>query len=291
MADEYKEIKAEPGVSKDELHPGRMRRFVTHLSAAARQAEDRSAKKQHIKDKLERIKSVSLNKRSTKQAIESELGSFESAVHDILNDEEKILEEQRRETRQINELRGMVERLSRKLIDIGREYADELEAKDRKIMELREALAAAHIRISESGEERQKKIAEIEERVKAKQKEPVPAERRSKEDHISEIESQLRLLEQRHRDLERSGKHTRSDLDRVRRLIDSHKQTLMRAKGLEVRPPKPKAVPGPKKAGPKKPVKKAKATKKRAAGKPVGRAKKKPAKKKTPGSRAKARRK
>lgn len=258
MAEDYDEVEAAPGVSKEDLHPGRMRRFVTHLSAAAMRAEERSAKKKQIKEKLDRIKSVSLNKRSTKQAIETELGSFESAVHDVLNDEEKILEEQRRETRQINELKRMVENLSRKLIDIGREYASELEEKDNKIMELREALASAHIRISESGEDRQKKIEDIEKRIRAKQEESVPEELKSKQENIAEIESHLRVLEQRHKDLVMSGRHTKSDLDRLKRLIDTHKQSLMRAKGM-----KPAAMPAPKRAVPK-PKPKAKPKKKAA---------------------------
>jgi chromosome segregation ATPase len=270
MAEDYAEIKAEPGVSKDDMHPGRMRRFVTHLSAAAIKAEERSVKKQHIKEKIERIKSVSLNKRSTKQAIETELGSFESAVHDVLKDEEKILEEQRRETRQINELRRMVENLSRKLIDIGKEYAQELEEKDNKIMELREALASAHIRISESGEDRQKKIEDIEKRVKAKQREPVPEELKSKQEYISEIESHLRVLEQRHKDLVMSGQHTKADLDRLKRLIDTHKQSLMRAKGMA-----PMPVPAPAKAKPKRAKPKPRSKRAAKTSKPKAKSKKK----------------
>lgn len=206
----------------DRFNPGRMRRFVRHLSASAIRAEDLANKKQEIKTRLEKIKSLSLNKRSTKDMIEHEIGSFEDAVHEIIKDEEKILEEQRRETKQVNELKSMVENLSQKLIEIGKEYAKELEAKDDKIMELREALAAAHIRISESGEERQKKIDKIEQRLKDKQ-EPAP---KTKEDHVSEIEAHLKVLEDKHKELKKKGKHKKTDLDRVKNLIDTHKEKL-----------------------------------------------------------------
>lgn len=265
MPDDYEELSVpEHHIDKDAIHPGRMKRFMSHLSLAAKEAEERAEKKQEVKEKLERIKAVSLNKRSTKQQIEHEIGSFESTVQEIIHDEEKILEEQRRETRQIGELKTMVENLSRKLIDIGREYARELEAKDEKIMELREALASANIKISESGDERQKKIEDIERRLKERQ--AAPPQPKSRDDHIAEMESHLKSLEARHRDLKRKGEHSKADLDRVQAIIDKHKESIAMVKGVPLEEPKrlsvPKLAPKPKpkaKAKPKpKPKPKAK---------------------------------
>ncbi len=266
MPEDYTELSVpEHHIDKDAIHPGRMKRFMTHLSSAAREAEERSVKKQEIKEKLQRIKAVSLNKRSTKEQIEHEIGSFESTVKEIIHDEEKILEEQRKETRQIGELKSMVENLSKKLIEIGREYARELEAKDDKIMELREALASANIKISESGEERQKKIEFIETRIKEKQSQAVP---KSREDHISDMESHLKALEARHKDLKKTGKHKQADLDRVQSIIDKHKLALAKVKGVPLEAPKrlivtkPKTKPIPKPKAKPKPKKKVAAKKK-----------------------------
>ncbi|MBW2966901.1 hypothetical protein KY362_00285 [Candidatus Woesearchaeota archaeon] len=228
MADDYPEMAVPAAAREADYSVGRMRRFVTHLSVASKRAEERLAKKEQIKARLDNIKKVSLNKRSTKQQIESEFGSFEDVVHDIIKDEEKILEEQRKETRQINELKTMVENLSKKLIEIGREYAAELEAKDEKILELREALASAHIKISESGETRQKKIEEIERRLKQRQSEPPKP--KSKDEHLAELESHLKTLEARHKDIRKKGGHKKKDLDRVKKLIDKHKETIKKVK-------------------------------------------------------------
>ncbi|NQU78495.1 hypothetical protein HQ545_01875 [Candidatus Woesearchaeota archaeon] len=202
------------------IHPGRLRRFVNHLASSAIRAEDRSVKKQEIREKIDRIRSVSLNKRSTKKVIEDELGSFEAAVREIIKDEEKILEEQKRETRQITELKAMVEKLSSKLINLGRDYAGELESKDKKVLELREALASAHIKISESGEEREKKIRNIEARVR----------KGGKSNQVVELEDHIKSLESRHKDLRKSGKHSKRDLDRVKKLIDKHKDKIKKLK-------------------------------------------------------------
>jgi chromosome segregation ATPase len=213
-----------PGVvDKEKLHPERMKRFMVHLSAAAIRAQERSAKKNEVRQRLDKMKSVSLNKRSTKQMIESEFGDFESTVHEIIKDEEKILEEQRRETKQISELKRMVEELSKKLISLGREYAGELEAKDRKILDLREALAHAHIKISESGEDRKAKIAEIEKKLKEKQSVERPP---SRSEVLGALEEHLTSLEQRHTELKKRGRHSKKDLDRVKKLIDTHKQKI-----------------------------------------------------------------
>ncbi len=229
MPEEFTELKGpdEPEKKKD-FHPRRMKSFIRHLSVATLTAEERSEKKAAVKDHLNRVRNLALNKRSTKQEIETEIGSFESTVKDIIKDEEKILEEQRKETKQIGELKVMVENLSKKLIDIGREYAGELEAKDEKIMELREALASAHIRISESGEDRKKKIEKIEQKLKDKR--ASPSKPLSRSDHISELESHLKSLESRHKELHKEGKHSKKDLDRVKRLIIKHKENIKKLK-------------------------------------------------------------
>ncbi|MBI5881200.1 hypothetical protein HZB90_03655, partial [archaeon] len=237
---------SDSAIDKDKIHPVKMRRFISHLASAARIAEERSIKKRQIKEKLESIKSLSLNKRSTKQMIEAELGTFESAVHDVIKDEEKILEEQRKETKQITELRRTVEELSRKMIGLGKDYTKELEQKDRKIMELREALATAHIKISESGEDRQRKMDEIERRIKQKH----PERPKAKHEIISEVEQHLQSLEDKHKQLKKLGKHSKKDLDRVKAMIDSHRQTLARVKGVPL--PVETKVIAPTKPKPKK---------------------------------------
>lgn len=203
--------------TKKEISPLKMRRFVTHLSTAVGRVHEKNKQKNEIKSRIERIRQVSLNKRSTKQEIESELGNFEDVVREIIKDEEKILQEQRKGTRQVTELKGMVEMLSKKLIELGGDYAEELDSKDKKILELREALASANIKMSESGEGRAEKIKKIEEKVRAKADAPP-----SKED----LHAHLKELEKTHARLKKSGKHPKKKLDQLKRVIDRHKKTI-----------------------------------------------------------------
>jgi chromosome segregation ATPase len=216
-------------IREDKLHPVRIRKFMSFLSMAADNAKERAEKKQKVKEHIETIKAVSLNKRTTKKEMEDHLGSFESTVKEIINDEEKILEEQRKETKQINDLKRMVEELSRKLIQIGKEYASELENKDRKIMELREALAAAHIKIADSGADRQKRIEDIEKKLKEKPTSIITAEDDAKR-RLAAMESRLRTLEITHAKLKKKGKHSKKDLDKIKKLINAHRDKIRAVK-------------------------------------------------------------
>ena len=223
-SDKYVEMKVpEPpkkqgADAKKGYSPGKMRRFMRHLGVSSTKVEGQIRAKAEVRGRLEKIKSLALNKRSKKSDIEDEFTDFQQMVHDIIMDEQKILEEQRRETKEIQSLRSMVEDLSRKLVDLGREYAIEMEKKDKKILELRESLASARMKVSEQGQSRKDKIAEIEDKIKKK------ADVNKAE--VRKVETDLKALEQTHAQLKRSGKHPPDQLDRLKKVIDSHKEKL-----------------------------------------------------------------
>ena len=82
-------------------------------------------------------------------SIEDSFGDFEHLVSGLIKDEQKILEEQRREAQEMRSLKSMVEDLSAKLVTLGREYAMEMEKKDQKILDLQERRRAAYFKESE----------------------------------------------------------------------------------------------------------------------------------------------
>ncbi len=205
---------------KKKLDPSRMRKFMSHLSRAALSYETKMQQRAAIHSKIQTLKSMSLNKRTKKADIESEFGNFQDLVNDVIKDEHKILEEQRKNTQEVSALKKMVEELSAKLVSLGKEYAMELEKKDKKINELREALANARMKLTEMRSEakakpadRKARIAEIEKKVKSST-------------NIKKLENDLKTLEAAHKKLVRSGKHPKKDLDRLKRMIDSHKKKL-----------------------------------------------------------------
>jgi uncharacterized protein YeaO (DUF488 family) len=202
-----------------EINPFKLRRFVKHLSTASIRAEEKSLKNKEVIEKIEKIRQLSLNKGSTKDEIESELTDFESSIREIIKDETLILDEQRKGTKQVNELRKMVEMLSQRIIELGRQYAAEMGEKDSKILELREALASAHITISESGGDRKKKIEMIEQKVR----ERAPAFEKESDDDLA---IQLKMLEQKHAELKKTGKHPPSELERIKKIINAHKKKI-----------------------------------------------------------------
>ena len=222
--EEYPEIQVpvaqptEKPVEEPGIHPGKMRRFMRQLSRASTKVETQIRAKADVRGKIEKIKSMSLNKRTKKAELESELTDFETMIHNIVMDEQKILDEQRRETREMQSLKKIVEDLSTKLVQLGREYAIEMEKKDKKIFDLRDNLATARMKASEAKDDRQEKIAAIEQRIKTKTK--------AKRSEISSVANDLKALEDTHRKLTSSKKHPKQDLDRLKKVIDSHKNKL-----------------------------------------------------------------
>lgn len=203
-----------------ELNPLKLRRFIRHLSVASIRAEEKAAKNKEVLEKIDKIRQLSISKGATKEQIDAELTDFESTIREVIRDETLILEEQRKGTKQVTELRKMVEMLSQRIIELGRQYATEMDEKEQKILELRDALASAHITIAESGIDRKKKIDIIEQKVKDK---AVPIH--------EELNLQMKMLEEKHAEMKKSGKHPRSELERLKKIMEAHKKKIAELKG------------------------------------------------------------
>ncbi len=197
-------------------NPRRIKRFVAHLSTASTKHETKLKKKADVRGQIEKLKSLSLNKRTKKADLENAFGDFEQEIHEVIMDEQKILEEQRLETKEIQLLKSMIEELSKKLVQLGKEYAVEMDHKDKKIFELRDSLASVRM---DGGMTRKDKIAAIEKKVKAKSQATTSS-------HVENLKSSLKSLEVTHRQLAKSGAHPKKDLDRLKKTIESHKKKL-----------------------------------------------------------------
>ncbi|MBU0460966.1 MAG: hypothetical protein KJ574_00105, partial [Nanoarchaeota archaeon] len=120
------------------------------------------------------------------------------------------------------ELKNRLDVLNQKLVGLGREYAEELDAKDADIEELKMQLADAHAKIEEHEQERddrRERLAQVEEKVKQHHEE-------KKKQDIADVATRLKDLEKMHKQLAKSGKHPKKDLERVKKMIDTHKETL-----------------------------------------------------------------
>lgn len=200
------------------ISPARLKQFVSHLALASVKQEQKQASKRKIEEHITELQKLSLNKRSTKKEILDSINSLKDTVSAVIRDERQILTEQKTETRVINELKTQVAGMNDKLIHIGKEYAEELEDRDRQILELKETVARLRIEMGEKTG-RQDKVTAIEQKVKnvtVKQKNQL----------ITELERQVKSLETRHKQLQRSGKHKKADLDRVKQMLTAHKKKI-----------------------------------------------------------------
>ncbi|MBI5398890.1 hypothetical protein HZB03_05490 [Candidatus Woesearchaeota archaeon] len=216
----------------EKWNPFMLRRFVTHLSVAAKKYESKSAAREELQTKLQQIRQLALNKRSKKNHVVEVFADFEQKLLSIMKDEKVLLEEQRKETHELNSLRTQVAELNAKLIELGKEYAKELEEKEMKLMQLKENLASLHIRMSEDTTSpqpasekkfyRQKRVGEIALRAEGAATEAASP--------IIQLEAQLAALEQKHKEFAKSGKHSKEDLARVKKIIDAHKKKILELK-------------------------------------------------------------
>ena len=218
--DEYRQIEVpveHHHIDKNKMHPDKLRRFITHLAKASDNVEVRAEAKKSVKDGLERIKSLALNKRTKKTDIESEITEFEDLFSKVIMDEKAILESQIKGTREITLLKQQINILSSKLAKLRDNHSDALNEKAEQILDLKESMAQANIKLSESGIDRQKKIEEIEKKIKGKSP-------------VTELEAHLKSLEQRHNNLKKSGKYNKRDIDRLKKIIDTHKTKISKLK-------------------------------------------------------------
>jgi hypothetical protein len=230
------------------MDPFMMKRFVTHLAVASKKYETKTKAKEDLKAKLAEIRQLALNKRSKKEHVLNVFSDFEEKLLTIIKDEKALLDEQRKEVHEINTLKTQVSELNSKLIELGKSYAKELEQKNKKILEMKEQLTTLHIQKSEeetttsiavadAQNQRQKKIDTIESRIQLKMQEKTPLtttislqSTAAPAENKKELEKQLALLEKKHKELARSGKHSKDDLDRVRSIIESHKKKMEKIK-------------------------------------------------------------
>ncbi|MBI4739263.1 hypothetical protein HY772_06955 [Candidatus Woesearchaeota archaeon] len=216
----------------EKWNPFMLRRFVTHLSFAAKKQESKTAAKQELQTKLQQIKQLALNKRSKKNQVLEVFTDFEQLLLQIMKDEKVLLEEQRKETHELSSLRQQVSELNAKLVELGKEYAKGLEEKDKKILHLKENLASLHIRMSEGTaypqraleeeSDRQKQVEEIVSRANGAAISVAPV--------VMQLEAQLAEKKKKHKEFAKSGEHSKEDLARVKKIIDAHKKKIREMK-------------------------------------------------------------
>jgi len=198
----------------------RLKGFITQLALASVRVDKKRQAKREVSEHIGRIKKLALNKRSTKGEIESQMDILQDNIAKIIRDESKILDEQRADTALIREMKKKIDVMNNRLIDMGKEYAANLEEKDVKIDELEAELGSSKSELEDAGYhiDRKKRLAAVETRLKAK----IQANKQE----IKTYEEYIKKLEGRYKKIKAKGKHKKEDLQRVKKVIDTHKAKI-----------------------------------------------------------------
>ena len=218
----------EEAAEKQEEHidSGRLKRFMTHIIVAAKKVESKEAARDEVKEHVERLKMAVNRKEASKSEVAGVVNDLDASLKKILHDEDMILESQKLETKTVSELRNRLDDLNQKLIGLGRDYTDEITEKDQEVEELKKQLAVAHATIADheqDKDERRERLDEVEAKITAHHE-------AKKKDAMKEVATQLRTLERQHKKLEKAGKHPKKHLNKLKKMIDTHKMTLVNMK-------------------------------------------------------------
>lgn len=218
-------MRMEEAVEKQKPHldSARLKRFMIHLASASKKVEDRETAKDKIREHVDRLKSAVYTENASHSDIKDAVGDLDGSLKLILDEENQILASQKMETKNVTELRTRLDSLNEKLIGLGREYAEDAAAKDEEIADLKKQLVAAQSTIEEhekDKDERRERLAVVETKIQEHHE-------AKKKEAIKEVAAQLKELEKTHKRLEKSGKHPKTHLNKLKKMIDSHKQTLV----------------------------------------------------------------
>lgn len=230
--------------------PARVKRFVRHVVRAAKKQEEKKRAKEALKRQVRKVKKISVTKGIKKELIEKELKKLEDYLKEVLEKEGKLIVASKRDTEVTEYLKEEIKRLENKV--------GELRQRDIELIEmLRDQIKGLEqeLRITEHGREEEtsvnkleienisKAVVELRERIKQfvvsrteRERRIAELEKRIKEKvgknyaEILKLEKQLRAMEEKYELVRKEGVYDKSILQEIGDKIKQLRQRLIMKK-------------------------------------------------------------
>jgi len=173
----------------EELEKGRARDFLKHLAIASYKVERRREARDELEKQIQNIKRISSERTKDKNVLEKEIEILKEQIEHLLQVESKLINKYAEDQGTSNDMKVQVRKLEDK-ID----------------------------RYMQSKEQRQKRVEEIERKIKGKVSE-TSSEIPKIENHISMIERQVALLQ-------KQGKASNDDADKMKARIEGYRKKI-----------------------------------------------------------------
>lgn len=196
-------------INPDVYDIDRVKKFVKHLAIASKKASEREVTKQKFEKQVAKVKKLSLEK-APKVKLGKEWDKLEKALHELIKTNKAIVD-----TEQSNSL------LLRRAVE--------------KIDKLNKSLAAKEGFEGMKGSLTEERLGELQGKIKSKfTQEDIELMEQGLEkirtpetdEEIGKIEAELALLEKKHDDLKKSGKHSPAALKKLESMIKGSKKKL-----------------------------------------------------------------
>lgn len=232
------------------------RNFIRRLNNAAIKKKYRENQLEEIGDRMKTLSKLSAEKKPSKKQMDKELEKLEMKIREIAAEEKVMVIRQKNEQNEMDELREKIKMLEEKMEGLSHVHSVVTDSHHNRIIELQSALKKAG-KIEKTPEEEIKrfiieKVKPIEEAEKkkavklkalekarqakklrqAKKAQKIKKAKKSKKLHpmvIKSLKKKISDAEKLHTRLKKKG-HPKEDLQRLKKVIDGHKERLGKLK-------------------------------------------------------------
>jgi chromosome segregation ATPase len=177
------------------MSSAKFKRMFNNLVLATAKQEEKEAARAQIRKQIGKIRKVSIeNYPPKKDIVDREITKLEKQLEDLLEKEKIMVTAQQNEDAQIKELQSKIEALNNKLEIMSRALLSAMQAKEPTFQTI--------------------------------QQEPTHKAMITK-NHVDILQKSLDLLEQKHEELKKSGRHSPEEIARVEEKINSLKEKLV----------------------------------------------------------------
>jgi len=223
------------------------RNFIRRLNNAAVRRKYRDEQLSEIGERMKTLGKVSAEKKPSKKKIDKEVESLNLKIREVVEAGKFMRVKQRNEDSEIDELKRKIALLEEKFEGLGHIHSIVTDAHNERIAKLQKALVIPDKtpeeeiqkfileKVKPLEEAKKKKAVKLKALEKAREAKKVKAQKKiakpKKVHHmvIKSLKKQISDAEKIHKKLEKAG-HPKEHLDRLRKVIDSHKDKLSKLK-------------------------------------------------------------
>jgi len=197
------------------------KKFLRHLALANERKQSKDVQVKLIESQVGKLKKLTASKKSSKKKVHEEIDKFHNQILDIIHKEDALLAQQKREAELLAELKTKIESMEKQMLTSDYKHSAETSLSIKEITKINEKLD----RVSRDLKQKMQRIEELEVQEEKEVKEVSAAEKRQTAKLI-ELEKQLKLVEQRYRALSKKKGTNKTQLKKLKTIIDSHKKQL-----------------------------------------------------------------